>query len=338
MRATPKYATNPKLLQAHPVLSRLLSLKQAMASLERLDFGPNSDGDVDDEMDSEDSEEDMRFLWGDRDLAEMDEAEFRELIREAQELNSPQPKEKKEKKKSDGRPNGESKNKKSKSSSKEKGKKSKKPVFDLEEPEFIPASELNGTSSSNTKSKSKSKSSPHSTSAFGEYTSLDATDAQDKSARKRTLRFHTSKIESASNRRAKARGAAMGGDDDIPYKEREKAKEARMAAESARKMERGLLGQGGEDLEDVQEARGVKRAREEDDEGEMGVDGYYELVKRQKRDQRDEKKALYDAQKAAEKYVSVFLFFLGFCAVVDRVFAEPLGRAMVTSQRMAHDL
>jgi U3 small nucleolar RNA-associated protein 3 len=309
MRATPKYATNPKLLQAHPVLSRLLSLKQAMSSLERLDFGPNSDGDEDEEG-SEDYEEDMRFLWGDRDLAEMDEAEFRELIREAQELNSPQTKETKEKKKkTKSLPDGESKKKKSKSSGKEKEKKSKKPVFDLEEPEFIPASALGGTSSSSTKSKSKP--SPHSTSAFGEYTSLDATDAQDKSARKKSLRFHTSKIESASNRRAKARGAAMGGDDDIPYKERDKAKEARMAVESARKMEKGLLGQGGEDLEDVQEGRGVKRAREEDGEGEMGVDGYYELVKRQKRDERDEKKALYDAQKAAEKYVCFIGLLLG---------------------------
>jgi U3 small nucleolar RNA-associated protein 3 len=301
MRATPKYAANPKLLQTHPVLSRLLSLKQAMASLERLDFGPNSDGDEG----SEDIEEDdMRVLWGDWDLAEMGEEEFRELMREAQELNVPQPLKKEKKKNTEGLPNGDSNHKKSKFGEKEKqkkSKKSKKPVFDLEEPEFIPASALNGTASSST----KSKPSPHSISAFGEYTSLDATDAQDKSARKKSLRFHTTKIESASSRRAKARGAAMGGDDDIPYKARERAKEARLAAESARKLEKGLLGQGGEDLEDVQEGRGVKRAREDEGaDGEVGVDGYYELVKRQKRDQRDEKKVQYDAQKAAEKYVS----------------------------------
>ncbi|KIM22783.1 hypothetical protein M408DRAFT_279574 [Serendipita vermifera MAFF 305830] len=293
MRAQPKYATNPKLLQAHPVLARLLSLKQAMSSLERLDFGPNSDGSEEEE-DSDDSEvdeeEDMRFLWGDRDLAAMDENEFEDLLRDAQEV--PEPTVLKAKKKPKKSPvDGEVSQKK-----KEKKRKSKAPVFDLEEPEFVPASALNGVS----KSKSKSKA-MDGTSAFGEYTSLDATDAQDKSARKKSLRFHTSRIESAASRRANARGAAMQGDNDIPYREREKQREEREAKESKRRAEKGLLGAGGEDLEEESVGRGVKRPRDEEDEGDVGVDGYYELVKRQKREEKAEKQAQYDAQKAAEK-------------------------------------
>jgi len=315
MRATPKYATNPKLLQAHPVLPRLLTLKQAMTSLERLDFGPNSDNDEDDDDDDDD---DMQFLWGDHNLAELDEAELRELIREAQELMAPQALQRKEKKRPESIPNGEPEGKKSKSKGKEKeggGKKKREHIFDLEEPEFVPASALSDASSG-----AKSKPSPHTASAFGEYTSLDAIDAQDKAAHKRSLRFHTTKIESASSRRAKARGATMGGDDDIPYKEREKAKEARLSAESKRKAEKGLLGQGGEDLEDVPEARGMKRGREEmDGEDAVSADGYYELVKRQKREQKDEKKAQYNALKAAEKYASFFFMAKCSCCMLIRL-------------------
>lgn len=303
MRAQPKYATNPKLLQAHPILPRLLSLKQAMSSLERLDFGPNSDGSgEDDESDEEeDEEEDMRFLWGDRDLAAMDDMEFEDLLKDAREVQDVTPLVTKKKKKADV-----DVSKKSKSDDKKK-KKSKAPVFDLEEPEFISASALNGV-----KTKHKSAQ-PDTISAFGEYTSLDATDAQDKSARKKSLRFHTARIESAASRRVKARGAAMQGDDDIPYRERQKQKEEREAKESQRRAEKGLLGAGGEDLDSEGGeglGRGVKRPRD-DEEEDVGADGYYELVKRQKREEREEKQSRYDAQKAEEKYALVYWFMLG---------------------------
>ena len=303
MRAQPKYATNPKLLQAHPVLARLLSLKQAMSSLERLDFGPDSEGGEGSEDDSdsdEDEEEDMRFLWGDRDLAAMDDDEFEELLKDARDVEEStllKPRKKKKGKTAvDKEPSKKSK-------SKDKKKKNKAPNFDLEEPEFISA--VNGTSK--TKSKPKASQRDAEMSAFGEYTSLDATDAQDKSARKKSLRFHTSRIESASSRRVKARGAAMQGDDDIPYRERERQREEREAKESKRRAEKGLLGAGGEDLEpEVEEGgRGIKRPRDEAEE--VGADGYYELVKRQKREEKEEKKAQYDAEKATEKYVCLCL-------------------------------
>lgn len=131
--------------------------------------------------------------------------------------------------------------------------------------------------------------------AFGEATGLDAVDVEDKVGRRHALRFHTSKIESANARRQNARNA-MGGDEDIPYRERRKQ------AESKKKL--ANLGAGGDDLDDVdpEPQQREKRAREDvfdglDDDVEDDEDGYYSLVKKQKRDKKAMKKAEYEAQK-----------------------------------------
>lgn len=172
------------------------------------------------------------------------------------------------------------------------------PVFDLVEPVF--------TSS---KGSSKAHADSGMGDAYGEATSLQHADAADKNARKKSLRFHTSKIESASARRQGARTNAAGGDDDIPYRERQKQKDARLAKEAKAKVQ----GQGGADLDDTEptEPTGAekKRRREEDsgDEGEEGADGYYELVKRKSKEKKEKKKAAYDAVQAAGRYV-VFFF------------------------------
>jgi U3 small nucleolar RNA-associated protein 3 len=295
MRANPKYAANPKLLQAHPVLGRLLTLKQAMASLERLDFGPNSD---DEENGGEyDDDEDMFSFWKGDDLVDMDEDEYAELLREAREINGSPPKKGKSIKsngvKEAHSPSKSKEDKPEKTSRKKKKEKKKKLVFDLEEPEFVPVGKSKGHGS-------KSAKTPELT-PFGEYTSLDAVDAMDKQARKKSLRFHTSRIESASSRREKVRGGAIGGDDDIPYREREREKEARLKKQTEKQR-----GKGGEDLEDVSMEDvhiGKKRPREEGSDAEMDVDGYYDLVKRQKKERKTEKQVKYDADKATEKYV-----------------------------------
>lgn len=297
MRADRKYASNPSLLQDHPILSRLLTLKQAMSSLEKLDFGPDSTGG-EDEFDSEDYEDDMQDLWGNQSLAEMDEDEFLALVQEARQINEKataasqgdneedliSPPAKKEKKKRS----------KDKEAKKAKKQKETQPVFDLQEPEFVSASKRRPSA--------KAMVSTNIT-AYGERTSLDNVDALDKSARKKSLQFHTSKIESSSARRAKARGAAMGGDDDIPYREREKERELRLQRENAAKVKK--LGQSGEDLEDAEdEPRVGKKRSREDNDGDTShaeVDGYYDLVKRQKKEKKEESKAHYEAERAAER-------------------------------------
>ncbi|PVG00257.1 hypothetical protein CPB86DRAFT_701576 [Serendipita vermifera] len=319
LRATPKYATNPKLLQSHPVMSRLLTLKQAMSSLERLDFGPNSDtDDLDDEEDDEDEDEEdndeldeaeevygpgIKSPWGsisyltnddlkdwlrvaeaDKDSDPPDSSIGKETLFNGTSKKSKHDKDRKGKEKRDAIQDQIAQESK-------KRKKKKGPKFDLEEPEFIPHSKK---SVGNTKHIMPSSS----VSAFGEQTSLNHIDSQDKSVRKKSLQFHTSRIENTSAKRIKARGVAMGGDEDIPYRERDKERELRLHRESSKRQ--AMLGQGGEDLEDISHNK-LKRPREDEESMEMEVDGYYDLVKRQKREIKEEKKFKYDTEKAEEK-------------------------------------
>jgi U3 small nucleolar RNA-associated protein 3 len=155
--------------------------------------------------------------------------------------------------------------------------------------------------------------------SFGEQTVLQSFDAADKKARKKSLRFHTSKIEGAATRRGKGARNLLGGDDDIPYKERKKQREIREAKESVKKG-RGL---GGDDLSDGDPEAdmdveftgfdgnvgggesGKKRSRDNSDEGLGDVDPgeYYSLVERSAKEKREKKKAEHDATKAAERYV-----------------------------------
>ncbi|KAG8826809.1 hypothetical protein FRC19_007377 [Serendipita sp. 401] len=311
MRASKKYAGNPKLMQTHPILARLLTLKQAMSSLERLDFGPNSDGS-DDDLGSDDLD-DIDDIWEGKGLADMDEDEFMELLRDAQEANAklatenrptaankeaPREGPKKKKKKAPShKETGGGEEEKQRRKEKQKKQKKKKQAFDLEEPEFVSTAKTNGTYA-------KQSNSIHQLPAYGEHTSLASVDAQDKSARKKSLQFHVSKIENSSAKRTKARGAAMAGDDDIPYRERDKEREIRLQKESQKRVAK--LGQGGEDLEVIEDEptpSRKKRPREDDteDASEVGNDGYYELVKRQKKTEKDVSKAQYAAKKAEEK-------------------------------------
>ena len=257
-------------------------------------------------------EEDMANVWGRPSFRTvLEDDELTELLRDAQ-LQSPEPKDldntkekAKKKKGKEGKEEGRKKKKEKKLDKKTKG------VFDLVEPDFVPSSSNPKPSASATQITDI----PLSLSAYGESTALDPIDAEDKSARKRSLRFHTSKIESTAARRAHARNAASGGDDDIPYRERSKEREARLKREAEARLKKGLPGQSGDDLEDVEmkggdedeKGKGKKRRREEmeedDNDSDAGGDGYYELVKRQKKDTKEKKKAEYEAEKAAERYV-----------------------------------
>jgi U3 small nucleolar RNA-associated protein 3 len=311
LRASQKYALNPTSLRAHPILSRLLVLKQALAALENLDFGPAA-SDISHSSDVEevnfDMEADMANVWGLPGFrTTLEDDELTELLRDAQ-LQSPEPND-------IDHPKEEKRRRKQKEDGKQKKKEKKKAetktesIFDLVEPEFIPSSSKLKSSTRATPSAGL----PLALYAYGESTALVTIDAEDKSARKRSLRFHTSKIESKATRRAHARHAARGGDDDIPYRERHKEREARLKREAAARVERGLLGRGGDALEEdvemgggeEEKGKGKKRRREEMEEGEedAGEGGYYELVKRQKQEKKERKKAEYEAEKAAEQCV-----------------------------------
>jgi U3 small nucleolar RNA-associated protein 3 len=177
------------------------------------------------------------------------------------------------------------------------------PVFDLVEPEFEYSTIISTPSSSILDAAD----------SFGEQTVLQSFDAADKKARKKSLRFHTSKIEGAATRRDKGVKNLLGGDDDIPYKERRKQKEIREAKQIAR----NGRGSGGDDLSDGDpevemdvdlhefgDSRG-KNNRGKSGENDEAVDPgqYYSLVDKSAKEKKEKKKAEYDTAKAAERYV-----------------------------------
>ena len=293
MRSSQKYAQRPDLLKSHPVLSRLLTLKQSLSTLEELDFAVSDDednSDIDDEDESlslnlhgEEELLDREQLWKYDQLNGLGAGELDDLLTDAEAFMT-----------SESIPASKSKPKRKTSSTEEPPKKKRKtesnkiatPVFDLVEPDYI---------HSKTSSSSSASANSDVADAYGEATSLAHADQADKSARKKSLRFHTSKIESASARKVGARNNAVGGDDDIPYRERRKEKEARLAREAEKKTK--VRGNGGDDLDNVEPE---PLANGEDIEDDEGADEYYELVKKKSKDKKEGKKVEYEeARKAA---------------------------------------
>ncbi|KZV73735.1 hypothetical protein PENSPDRAFT_749962 [Peniophora sp. CONT] len=304
--ASPKYASHPSDLRKHPVFTRLVQLKEALSTLEELDFDISEDEDEEDsELDSEEVDSDELEGLGpdDRKMlrllrqnnpseAELDDLEA--LLRDAEQDisdsdlsaldESPAPPPKKQKKRKDATADEPAKKKRKTSSA------SAAPVFDLEEPEFVPSS------------KKRASTSTDAMDVYGDATTLASSDAADKQARRKTLRFHTSKIESAVARRAGAR-QALGGDDDVPYKERRREGEKRKEREAK---ERGAVGGADLDDEEPQLAPARKRGDGFDEDGEEGGegeedDGYYSLIKKQKKERKEAKKAEHDAALAAAR-------------------------------------
>lgn len=278
LRSSEKYAQRPELLKSHPILSRLLTLKRSLITLEELDFAPSdSDDSEDDDGDSMAWDEmlmDGESIWN---MDEnFDNRELNDLLKDAAsneiKIEAREPMKKKRK-------------------TSTQLSKPKAPAFDLVEPDV-------------TSFTSSSRNQPNvgTSEAYGEATSLEHADAADKTARKKSLRFHTSKIESASARRQGARNQAVGGDDDLPYRERRKEKETRIAREAAAK----VRGQGGDDLDQTEpEHRPDKRRREEESEEESeAADGYYELIQRKVKQKKEQKKLDYESAQAAARSVS----------------------------------
>lgn len=343
------------------VVSRLLTLKQALGTLEELGFAADDEAEAEEEEDFDESDEDivsdeddeyqpgsdddadvgpyglkpgekvslasggaprlqnLEEPWQQNKIAEwmgstpsskaekprkkkksepelgqLDEGELEALMQDALDLGeapAPSSPPKKKKKLESSEASGKDGKKAKKASS-------SKPVFDLVEPEF--------TATKSKEKRSNQDSAPGTDvdiEALGDPTQLSHTDASDKAGRRKSLRFHTSKIENTSNRRSAAR-AGMGGDDDLPYRERRK------------EQKRHGLGEGGDDLEMDTEGDGDtgmdtdiasigKRNRDTsspvDHEDEEGEDGYYELVRKAKKQRKDEKKAEYEAMRAAER-------------------------------------
>ncbi len=285
LRAKEKYAQRPETLRAHPIMTHLLTLKQSLATLEELDFFPaDSEDEFDEEeFDEDEEEEGVGLDFDELDISEefagqigrLEPQELSELLKdaiiyrnqrgiEAEQQEKP-PKKKRKTAKDSSAP--------------------VQPIFDLVEPVF-----------KSTKASAPKTSTQDSVSdVYGEALSLQHADAADKSARRKSLRFHTAKIESAGARRQGAR-QALGGDDDVPYRERRKEKDARILKEAKDRVK----GQGGADLDDVEPE---PRSNNEDEGAD--AEGYYNLVKKQSERRKEKKKADYEAKQAELRFVAL---------------------------------
>ncbi|EFR01529.1 Sas10/Utp3 family protein [Nannizzia gypsea CBS 118893] len=134
---------------------------------------------------------------------------------------------------------------------------------------------------------------------FGDETKLTAHEAAEKAKKKKSLRFYTSQIAQKANKRDAA-GRHAGGDTDLPYKERNKDRQARLNEEAQKRgrmeaNENERLG-GDSDEEDYQLAREVR--------GDMdgsNSDDYYDMVSSRQKQKKADKKALSEARALAAK-------------------------------------
>lgn len=310
-------------MSTHPVLERLLQLKQGVVALEDLDFAAGSVSDKGPELfvrpgeegwdDEEDEEEMAELLASKRELmARMNEASGMGLpegededMEDDNELWHTAGLE-------DGELSGlladvEGTKSERKRTRGKKGKKSKKsqaaPIdldSDSDEPTaaagFTPIAEPSFVSSKKGK-KAKAPKRGTIDDVYGDAGELDEADAEDKERRKRSLRFHTSKIAATAARRSAAKNRRLGGDDDIPYRDRQAARDAALRKNAPK-------GTGGEDLDGSEWTDAErKRAREVRDEAEAadeGDDGYYDLVKRRKTERDEQKRDAHEAYREAK--------------------------------------
>lgn len=133
---------------------------------------------------------------------------------------------------------------------------------------------------------------------FGDETDLTAHDLAEKAKRKKSLRFYTSQIAQKANKRGAA-GRATGGDDDVPYRERLKDRQARLNAEAEARGKKARVSTAGDDLGGESDDEDRRQARELRDGAGGDEDEYYDLVASRTAMKKSEKKALAAAQKAA---------------------------------------
>ena len=132
---------------------------------------------------------------------------------------------------------------------------------------------------------------------FGEADTLSSKAAGEKAAKKKSLRFYTSQITQKSNKRAGA-GRDAGGDEDLPYRERFRDRQARLNAEAeTRGKKLDLYGRGGVALGDGSDEEGQDKMAEQlrGDEDE-----YYNVVAQTSKKRKMEKAATAEMMKEAK--------------------------------------
>jgi U3 small nucleolar RNA-associated protein 3 len=133
---------------------------------------------------------------------------------------------------------------------------------------------------------------------FGEADTLSAKAAGEKAAKKKSLRFYTSQITQTSNKRAGA-GRDAGGDEDLPYRERFRDRQARLNAEAetrGKKLDsygRGSVALGDDGSDEEGQDKMAEQVRDDEDE-------YYNMVAQTSKNRKKEKAATAEMMKEAK--------------------------------------
>lgn len=275
-------ALSPAELRDHPIMGSLVKSRKQWETVKGWTIPDESD-DVEEDLEIEDSEESV-------------ELEPAVQPKEKKSSKSAQ----KDKKLSKSQQAAEKARAEAEARRAEKIKKAEANLADL--------ADLVKTSSKKSKALSKttvSQPQEDDDSDLGDEDALTAREAEEKARKKRSLRFYTSQIAQKANKR-NAAGRNAGGDEDLPYRERLKDRQARLNAEAERRgraqaNETEQLG-GDSDEEDHRLAREVRgdAAGTDDDE-------YYDMVAARNKQKKADKKARAEAAAAqkGERYEEV---------------------------------
>ncbi|GAM41513.1 hypothetical protein TCE0_042f14689 [Talaromyces pinophilus] len=268
-------ALSPAELRDHPIMGSLVKCRKQWETVKDWTV-PEESEDIEEDLEVEDSEESV-------------ELESAVQLKQKKSTKSAQ----KDKKPSKSQQAAEKARAEAEARRAEKIKKAEANLADL--------ADLVKTSSKKSKALSKTISQPQEgdDSDLGDEGALTAREAEEKARKKRSLRFYTSQIAQKANKR-NAAGRNAGGDEDLPYRERLKDRQARLNAEAERRgraqaNETEQLG-GDSDEDDHRVAREVRGdvAGTDDDE-------YYDMVAARNKQKKADKKARAEEAEAAQK-------------------------------------
>ncbi|GAA98444.1 uncharacterized protein L969DRAFT_94195 [Mixia osmundae IAM 14324] len=132
---------------------------------------------------------------------------------------------------------------------------------------------------------------------FVDPLSMSATDSADKESKKRSLKFYTAKIDAKSKRAEAGQTSRPGGDEDVPYRSKERARQAVLQRQQHlrdSRAQRADLDGADFDANDL-EAAGAINAVDAD------AEGYYDLVTSKKAKAKQDKQEAHDLTRLVER-------------------------------------
>ncbi|QKX55953.1 uncharacterized protein TRUGW13939_03052 [Talaromyces rugulosus] len=268
-------ALPPTELREHPVMESLIKCRKLWETVK--------DVEIDDESELEEDESDGVDL-------DAEESEPELAVQEPTQEKKQKVKTASERKLTKSQRAAEKAQKEAQARRLEKIKKAETKLADLDDLVKVP--------SRKSKSQAKTPLPQDDDSDFGDEGALTTREAEEKARKKRSLRFYTSQIAQKSNKRDAA-GRNAGGDEDLPYRERLRERQARLNAEAERRgrAQANQAEQLGGDSDDddrrlAREIRGDAKGTDDDE--------YYDMVASRNKQKKADKKIRAELAEAAQ--------------------------------------